>query len=65
MIKNIIFVYEYVMFYESKNTSIIVKQDELNFFDDRTQHSNPLPLSNSGIFVIYNPLITMFTYTQD
>ena len=42
MIKNIIFVYEYLMFYESKNTSFIVKQEESNFFDDRTQHSNPL-----------------------
>ena len=30
MIKNIIFVYEYLKFYESKNTSFIVKQEEFN-----------------------------------
>ena len=34
--------YEDLKFYESKNTSFIVKQEEFNFFDDPTQHSNPL-----------------------
>ena len=68
MIKNINFcVWISMKFYESKNTSFIVKQEE---FIQTTVilmiACNLLipPPSNSGIFVIYNPLITMFTYTR-